>query len=304
MKRRLSDFWWTSVVACIVAGAGIYSASACDEADSTPYYEPPPIAKTDFTPKNPDKVGDTLKVDMGLGVSMELVWIPAGELNMGSNDGYGNEKPVHLVKISKGFWIGRFEVNQAQWERIMNYSPSYFKGPNLPAEQVSWHDAQQFCQLMNGLIEGGGFRLPSEAEWESAARAGTSTKYSYGDSEDELFKYGNYCDASNTDDLPWQDRNHNDGRDGSAPIGSYKPNPWGLYDLHGNVWEWCQDWYGEVFYAESPQDNPHGPPAGTARVLRGGSWFYNAAFCRSTFRSSCIPVIRSCNIGFRVVCSK
>lgn len=256
----------------------------------------------DLTPKTPNKPGEVVIIDFGLGVTMELVWIPAGEFNMGGDDGYVNEKPVHPVKITKGYWMGRFEVTQAQWELIMNSQPSYFAGEKRPVEQVSWHDCQKFIELLNGMVDGGGFRLPTEAEWEYACRAGTTNHFSFGVQDDELYRFGNYCDVSNTDNLPWWDQNRNDGNDGSAVVGSFKPNPWGLFDMHGNVWEWCQDWFGESYYTESMLENPKGPATGLMRALRGGSWYYKADLCRSSVRSSCIPVMRSCNIGFRVVC--
>jgi formylglycine-generating enzyme len=143
--------------------------------------------------------------------------------------------------------------------------------------------------------------LPTEAEWEYACRAGTNSRFSFGNDDGDLYKFGNYCDKSNTDGFDWQDKEHDDGHDKTAPVGSYKPNPWGLYDMHGNVWEWCQDWYGE--YANGDQVNPSGSAQSAGRVLRGGSWFVNPRLCRSSYRTEVGPDSCGYYVGFRVVVS-
>ncbi|NLH15757.1 MAG: formylglycine-generating enzyme family protein [Phycisphaerae bacterium] len=231
-------------------------------------------------------------------IGMKLVWIPPGEFQMGSKD----YERIHTVKLTKGFWAGQFEVTQDQYQKVMGINPSEYKGDDLPVERISWNDAMEFCRKL-GLQEGKTYRLPTEAEWEYACRAGTTTKYSFGDAVGRLWQYGNYCDASNTSQNrdSVRDRRHNDGYDKTAPVGSYPPNPWGLYDIHGNIWEWCADWY-QVHYSPEAATDPTGPEKGRSRVLRGGGW--NSAFndCESSARNwATDPATKSDQIGFRVV---
>jgi formylglycine-generating enzyme required for sulfatase activity len=170
----------------------------------------------------------------------------------------------------------------------MGTNPSEFKGAKNPAESVSWDECQEFLKKLNALgKERGEFRLPTEAEWEYACRAGTRTRFCSGDADAELADYA------------WYDANS-----GSTthPVGEKKPNAWGLFDCHGNVWEWCADWWGHDYYGKSPRDDPTGPATGSGRVLRGGSWLYYPGLCRSAFRYTCGgPADRSSCIGFRVV---
>jgi formylglycine-generating enzyme required for sulfatase activity len=221
-------------------------------------------------------------------VSMLLVPIPAGEFQMGSPDSDSNafrfEKPQHLVKITKPFYLNVYEVTQQQYEKVMGSKPSHFKGPQNPVEQVSWNDAVEFCRKLSEQ-ESVEYRLPTEAEWEYACRAGTTTKYSFGDSESELGDYAWYSEnASGT----------------THPVGGKKPNAWGLYDMHGNVFEWCQDWYGDYHRAATVTD-PTGPSNGSYRVYRGGGWGSDSVNCRSAYRDGNSPVIRRDYLGFRVV---
>ncbi|MFH1226472.1 MAG: formylglycine-generating enzyme family protein [Planctomycetota bacterium] len=205
---------------------------------------------------------------------MVFVFVPAGKFQMGSNEAY-SEKPIHEVVLNS-FLISKYEVTQGIYQKVMGLNPSGFKkGDNYPVEYVSWGDCDKFCKKT-------GLRLPTEAEWEYACRAGTSTKYYWGDKEND-----NYMWFSE------------DWKIGHHPVGEKKPNGFGLCDMNGNVWEWCQDWYDDGYYKNSPQDNPKGPLGGQYRVLRGGSWGDNASGCRSCVRGWIEPAFCYYHIGFR-----
>jgi len=242
-------------------------------------------------------------VDLGGGVALELVLIPAGVFDMGSPEDepgrWKEEGPVHRVRISRAFYMGKYEVTQEQWEKVMGANPSNFKGPKLPVEQVSWDDCQDFLKKLARLTGGGlnasgkaqsQFRLPTEAEWEWACRAGTRTRFSFGDADARLGEYAWFgANAGNT----------------THPVGEKQPNAWGLYDCHGNVWEWCADSWGS--YSPNPWPgkfrwtrDPQGPGSGPGRVLRGGSWNYDPKVCRSAYRLYVVPSFRVNFIGFRV----
>jgi len=241
-------------------------------------------------------------VDLGDGVVLELVLIPAGSFRMGSpaNEAgrWGDQEgPVHRVRITRPFYIGRHEVTQEVWEKVMGTNPSNFKGAKNPVEGVSWDDCQEFLKKLNALphphpspvgrgSQGEGlFRLPTEAQWEYACRAGTKTRFCSGDADAGLAEYA-WCNANS----------------GSTthPVGTRKPNAWGLHDLHGNVWEWCGDWYGEYGGGWMPKQDPTGPATGSGRVLRGGSWLNPPTICRSSNRYRLGPAGRY-SLGFRVV---
>ncbi|MCK6466388.1 MAG: formylglycine-generating enzyme family protein [Phycisphaerae bacterium] len=230
----------------------------------------------------PQPEGRTLTLDLGGGVTMELVRIEAGSFQMGSNDGDSDEKPMRSVRISKPFYLGKTEVTQAQWKAVMGNDPSFFKGDDLPVEQVSWDDAREFCRKLSLKVRRE-IRLPTEAEWEYACRAGGTGKWCFGDREFDLQDYAWYGDNAGG-------KTH--------PVGTRKPNAWGLYDMHGNVWEWCQDWYGT--YATGSMTDPGGPGTGEGRVLRGGSWLDPPSRLRSAFRIRYAPDNRYFNGGFRV----
>ncbi len=199
----------------------------------------------------------------------------------------GNELPQHQVCIEKPFYIGESEITQKQWEDIMGNNPSKFKGFHRPVERVSWNDTQEFIKKLNAQEETTLFRLPTEAEWEYAARAGTKTVYSFGDDIKEIKSYAWFG---------------NEGYNGdSHEVGQKKPNPWGLVDVHGNVWEWVQDWYDPAFYSKNSEKNPHGAESGQYKVYRGGSWVAKASNLRSAVRYSGLPNTRSSDIGFRLV---
>jgi formylglycine-generating enzyme required for sulfatase activity len=199
----------------------------------------------------------------------------------------------HAVQITKGFWLGKYEVTQAQWQRVMGSNPSCCTnaGENAPVEQVSWEDCQQFIAEVNSRTTGGKFRLPTEAEWEYACRAGTETALNSG--KDLAPGIGLSC--VNTDEVAWYVEN----ADGTShPVGRKRANAWGLYDMHGNVSEWCQDWYGE--YPRKVAQDPGGPLQGFDRVFRGGSLTACPDYCRAADRDAAPPSHRSGDVGFRL----
>jgi formylglycine-generating enzyme required for sulfatase activity/tRNA A-37 threonylcarbamoyl transferase component Bud32 len=209
-----------------------------------------------------------------------FVLLPAGEFLMGSAT-YDDEKPIHRVRLSQAFEISKYPVTQAQWQAVMGNNPSYFRGADLPVEQVSWNDVQGFLQKVNASYDGYLYRLPTEAEWEYACRAGSTGDY-----------------AGDLDEMGWYDQNSGNQ---THIVGQKKANAWGLCDMHGNVWEWCQDWYDGEYYARSPESDPQGPESGSGRVTRGGSWGNPAACCRQSFRDFFSPDDRFGSNGFRLV---
>jgi formylglycine-generating enzyme required for sulfatase activity len=242
------------------------------------------MAGTAFSQTNPPP--KELAVDFGGGVKLEVVLIPAGEFLMGTPGDSGDEKQ-HKVRITKPFYLAKYEVTQGQWEAVMGSNPSEFKGPKDPVENVSWNDCQAFLGKLNAKTggQGGKFVLPTEAQWEYACRAGSTTKYCFGDEEARLADYAWYVGNSGN-------KTH--------PVGEKKPNAWGLYDMHGNVWEWCADWCVASCYAKTFADDPRGPITGSYRVLRGGSWSFDAGFCRSACCVSNVPEICFSMQGLRV----
>ncbi len=227
-------------------------------------------------------------------IGMEFVLIPAGEFYMGSDSTpiVAFDNPLHKVTISKAFYMANYEVTQAQWKIIMGNNPSFFEGDELPVEQVSWYDAQEFIDKMNEIENTDMYRLPTEAEWEYACRAGTTTDFSFTEEATNLDTYGW------SDEHGWCAINSNST---TNPVGQKEPNSWGLYDMHGNVWEWVQDtWNGN--YEGAPVDNTaweEGDPSN--RVGRGGSWMDGPNICESAFRGSLEADSTSNVLGFRVV---
>ncbi|MEY4178706.1 MAG: hypothetical protein RLY70_2280, partial [Planctomycetota bacterium] len=226
-------------------------------------------------------------IDEEIGVT--LIVIPPGEFQRGSEQGRSWEKPVRAVRITQSFQLGKYPVTNAQYERYLKAmgkkarQPKYwdnrrFNQPEQPVVGVSWEEAAAYCAWAGG-------RLPTEAEWEYACRAGSTTKYSFGDDEKLLGEYAWY--GSNSGDH-------------TQPVGAKKPNAWGLHDMHGNVWEWCQDWFDTGYYASSPAADPRGPEVGVRRVIRGGSWLHSAGYCRSSYRNRFEPANRDDALGFRV----
>jgi formylglycine-generating enzyme required for sulfatase activity len=227
-----------------------------------------------------------VNVDLGGGVSMEMVLIHPGSFLMGSDKGQDNERPVHKVTLTKPFYLGKYEVTQHQWQAVMGENPAEFKGPNNPVEEVSWEDCQAFVLELTKKIPGKTFVLPTEAQWEYACRAGSRTEYAYGDDPAGLGAYAWYLGNSDS-------RTH--------PVGQKKPNAWGLYDMHGNVCEWCADWYSSA-YTSGDATDPTGPSSGEAAVLRGESWVGLPDELRSADRVGTPIYYRNSHVGVRVVC--
>jgi formylglycine-generating enzyme required for sulfatase activity len=236
--------------------------------------------------------GKILTLDLGNKVTMKLALIPSGKFMMGSlkeeKDRQDDESPQHEVTISKAFYMGIYDVTQEQYQQIVGKNPSAFKGAQNPVECVSWDDAVEFCAALSKKA-GRPVSLPTEAQWEYACRAGSKTRFSYGDDND----------YAGLGDFAWYAKNSGDT---THPVGQKKPNAWGLYDIHGNVWQWCADWYADS-YAHATKADPTGPASGTLRVMRGGSWAGNPWHCRSAYRLGATPnnqglVNRN---GFRVV---
>ena len=221
------------------------------------------------------------------GVTFEMIAVKGGTFKMGRTSEQGSEaendeKPTHSVTLSD-YYIGKYEVTQELWQAVMGSNPSNFKGTNLPVESVSWNDVQEFIRKLNQQT-GANFRLPTEAEWEYAARGGNKSKG---------YKYSG---SNNINDVAWYTSTTNDS--GTKPVGTKSPNELGIYDMSGNVYEWCQDWYGN--YSRGSQTNPTGSSSGSYRVLRGGSWYGSARNCRVSNRNFSNPDNRRDYFGFRL----
>ena len=222
---------------------------------------------------------------LGVGLGEEqFASIPAGSFRMGSTSGTRDERPVHTVVMTRAFYLQKTEVTQGQWKAVMGRNPSHFAncGDICPVERVSWNDIQSFLAALNNQEPGKNYRLPTEAEWEDAARAGATEDY--GESG-VLHEMGWYEGNSSR-------RTH--------PVAQKLPNAWGLYDMHGNVWEWVQDWYSDAYYSVSPINDPAGPPGGSSRVMRGGSWGSNARSARPANRDHDVPTQATSRLGFRL----
>ena len=216
-----------------------------------------------------------------------MVYVSGGTFTMGEKGrkAYDDEKPTHSVTLSS-YYICKYEVTQALWRAVMGSNPSYFKGDNLPVEQVSWNDCQTFINRLNNYT-GRNFRLPTEAEWEFAARGGNYSRH---------YKYSG---SNYISDVAWYDGNSGNR---THPVGTKQANELGLYDMSGNVYEWCSDGYGS--YSSYSQNDPTGPNSGSRRVPRGGSWRSNARYCRSSCRDNYAPGDRGYYLGFRLVLSQ
>ena len=233
---------------------------------------------------------DNISISVKNGISIDMVRVEAGTFTMGATpemeDPLDREKPTHQVTLTNDYYIGKYEVTQALWKAVMGKNPSYFKGDNLPVEQVSWEDCQEFISKLNRITDKT-FRLPTEAEWEYAARGGNKSR-GY-----------QYSGSNNLSDVAWYDKNSSHK---THAVGTKQANELGIYDMSGNVYEWCQDWYSK--YSSSSQVNPTGANSGPDCVYRGGSWFNNAKYCRSSCRKDFTPVIRFHDLGLRLALSE
>jgi len=229
------------------------------------------------------KTGDTKTITLPGGVEMEMIWCEPGSFMMGSDveeKGRSDDETRHEVVIRRGFWLGKYEVTQTQWRSVMNGNRSKFRGNDRPEDSVSWFDCQVFIKQVNAKFDGAA-RLPTEAEWEYACRAGSNEPISGGADIDDVAWYtGNTCGIT-------------------EPVGRKQPNAWGFYDMHGNVLEWCNDWYSKL--GNEKVVDPRGPMFGSFRVLRGGCWFFYERDCRSAYRMRRDPDIRNCLYGFRLL---
>ena len=233
---------------------------------------------------------DVITIPVKDGICIEMVKVEAGTFMMGATsemkNPYDDEKPVHQVTLTNDYYMGKYEVTQALWQVVMGKNPSYFKGDNLPVNYVRWKDCQRFISKLNSMT-GRKFRLPTEAEWEYAARGGKKSR-GY-----------QYSGSSNISDVAWYDGNSGDK---THPVGTKQANELGIYDMTGNVLEWCQDWYGS--YYSSSQTNPTGATSGSRHVNRGGSWHSNVRHSSSSCRYGVIYVDRDLDLGFRLALSE
>ena len=228
------------------------------------------------------------------GVRQAFRWCEPGTFLMGSSQDEPKREDnefQHEVTLTQGYWIADTTVKQALWQIIMGYNPSRFKSDKLPVENVSWDDAQVFIAKMNGLKAELKLCLPTEAQWEYACRAGTTTPFSWGEQIDSSLVNFNGT-------TPYNNGRKSEYRRQTVAVKALPCNDWGLYQMHGNVWEWCQDWYGG--YPSQPATDPQGQESGAYRVLRGGSWLYLGGHCRSASRHSHGPLYRRNHIGFRL----
>ncbi|MDA9962627.1 formylglycine-generating enzyme family protein [Opitutales bacterium] len=277
MKKLLAAMF----VALLMAGCG---------EDDTATSAPEPSRELSPAPVNLSTSAAEGKAFVIADLSMEMLWIKPGTFEMGSpsseKDRDDDETP-HMVTLTQGFYLGKHEVTQSQWEKVSGSNPTHFKGGDRPVEKVSWPDVTSFCnkltasERMAGRLPAGmTYQLPTEAQWEYACRAGTKTSFSFGD---ELTS-----DQANIRGSPRE----------TTDVGQYAANPWGFHDMHGNVWEWCADWYGA--YPTGAGRDPVGPADGSYRVNRGGSWLSTASYARSAIRNRRGPANSNYILGFRL----
>ncbi|MBQ7819223.1 MAG: formylglycine-generating enzyme family protein [Bacteroidales bacterium] len=236
-------------------------------------------------------------IENALNLNMEMVYVEGGTFMMGATseqggDARNEELPAHNVQLDS-YYIGAHEVTQAQWQAVMGNNPSHFKGDDFPVEQISWEEAIAFCGELSRLT-GKTYTLPTEAQWEYAARGGQKSENSKYSGSFVVDVVAWYSENSATSKILFFEKER------SHSVGTKRPNELGIYDMSGNVWEWCSDWYGN--YSYSPETNPIGPVAGEGKVIRGGSWYDNAASCRVSSRRKLAPSNNNSEYGFRIVC--
>ena len=280
------------------------------EPSPTPQEEP--ARDAEYPEPSEHAAGETIRLQVCDGFVAELAWCPPGTFNMGSptnETGRGTDEPLHPVRLSRGFWMARYPTTQRQWRLVMGNNPSWFKkggelseesrrelagnpeadNPDHPVEHVSWHECNDFLAKASAMA-GCRLRLPTEAEWEYACRAGSSDAYCWGRAlNGDLANVDGRLPCASEIEGPYLER--------TSPVGSYFPNAWGLYDMHGNVFEWTQDFYGE--YPEEAVVDPQGPARGATKVVRGGNWCNSAKAARSAARNRCIPSLHNARTGFR-----
>jgi formylglycine-generating enzyme required for sulfatase activity len=312
MQRRNSRFIHslTITILAIVVGllsisgslpqTNLVSAISAQEKGGVPSPSPKPKSRPTPRPPTSTSSGARRKItapakSRQTAPQIEMALMPAGTFMMGSPDGVGSndEHPQHRVTV-QSFYMGKYEVTQAQYRAVMGTNPSKFKGDDLPVENVSWNDAKEFCRKLS-QITGREYRLPSEAEWECACRAGTTTEFAFGRSLSS--EQANFDDNFGYGGAP-----NGIFRQKTTPVGSFQPNAFGLYDMHGNVWEWCEDWYHES-YNGAPLDGSAWLSGGEQkyRVLRGGAWTEIRGNVSSAVRDPVLPDNRLHNHGFRLV---
>jgi formylglycine-generating enzyme required for sulfatase activity len=243
------------------------------------------IGCSDNISKKPRKVQSRIIHDL----DMEFIYVAPGSFQMGAEDGDKDENPVHQVTITKGYWIGKYEVTQKEYQSVMGTNPSEFQNSKKPVEMVSWNDAVRFCKELTACERAAGrlpanceYRLPTEAEWEFAARGGTKSRG---------YKY---CGSDSLDSAAWFDKNF-----GTNKVGNKSGNELGIHDMSGNVWEWCSDWYGK--YSGTSETDSTGASSGSCRVIRGGGWSNSTRYCRYTNRFKFRKSYRYNTLGFRII---
>ncbi|NKB66235.1 MAG: SUMF1/EgtB/PvdO family nonheme iron enzyme [Candidatus Latescibacteria bacterium] len=270
----------------------VLALAACSNPFSSD--DPAPVGLDEAVLQEPDpaplQTGDERFFPLPGGASMAFIWIEAGSFAMGDWVGAAGADciPRHRVEITRGFWLGKYEITQAQWVSVLGIYPSTRVGDDLPVEEVSWSDVQEYIRHINQAEGQIRYRLPTEAEWEYAARGGTTTTWPFGDNEALLDEYAHRLVEA--------------GFNGMLPVGSKKPNPWGLHDMIGNVSEWIQDWYAFDYYVHTPLVDPPGPQIGWGRVLRGGSYnFAQSESLTPAWRGYDWPSNRETGTGARLV---
>jgi formylglycine-generating enzyme required for sulfatase activity len=294
LKRKLKMKTNWDILHYVILSLFLMTLIGCNDANPSPAKMSPPPIKLHI--QSGETAGERMVLKVK-GVDYAFRWCPSGSFMMGSPESEtsrDDDEVQHRVTLSQGFWMLETEVTQEQWESITGNNPSHFKGSHLPVEKVSWDDCQEYVSKLNNIVSSGyKFSLHTEAQWEYACRAGTTTAYSFGNSREQLKNYawfGGYFVEDGLTASSGQTTN---------PVGQKEANTWGLYDMHGNVWEWCSDWYGN--YPSGSVTDPTGADSDSYHVFRGGSWNSNAGHCRSADRNYLTSSDRIFILGCRLV---